>query len=121
MNDKAERPAAWVGHVVVAASDIAESAAFYLALGMRQVEQNDRVAVLELRGGTHLVVVEGEPTPGASFDLMVEDLDRTHAEWTSAGLEPSPIERGRIHDKFRVTDPAGTVVEINSTHVIGPV
>lgn len=119
MADPTERPATWVGHVVIAAADIAESADFYLSLGMREIERNDRVAVLELRGGTHLVVVEDSPAESAPFDLMVDDLDAVHAEWTTNGLTPSEIERGRIHDRFTVRDPAGTVVTVNSSHVIG--
>lgn len=121
MADQTERPATWVGHVVVSATDIAESADFYVSLGMREVERNERVAVLELRGGTHLVVVEDSPAESAPFDLMVDDLDAVHAEWTAHGFSPSEIERGRIHDRFTVRDPAGTEVTVNSSHVIGTV
>jgi hypothetical protein len=89
---------------------------------MRMVEQNPHVGVLELRGGTHLVLVPGTPAPGgAPFDLMVEDLDATHAAWKADGLDVSPIEHGRIHDAFTVPDPDGYVVTVNSTHVVGPV
>ena len=61
---------------------------------MREVETNRQVAVLELRGGTHLVLVPGaSPTNAdAPFDLMVEDLEATHAEWAGRGLDVSPIE-----------------------------
>ena len=110
-----------MGHLSVTASDIGQSADFYVSLGMREVVRNDRVVVLELRGGTHLVVVPGAPASHALFDLMVEDIDATHTAWTSLGLEPSPIERGRIHDQFTVADPSGTVVTVNSSHVVGTV
>lgn len=119
--DSTERPSTWVGHVVVTAADIAASADFYISLGMREVVRNDKVAVLELRGGTHLVVTEGSPAESAAFDLMVDDLDATHEAWTAQGLAPSTIERGRIHDAFTVRDPAGTTVTVNSTHVVGTV
>lgn len=119
MDDPAKRPAIWVGHALVTATDISKSADFYISLGMREIERNERVVVLELRGGTHLVVVEGETAESASFDLMVDDLDASHADWSSLGLAPSAIERGRIHDTFTVLDPAGTTVTVNSSHVIG--
>ncbi len=90
---------------------------------MREVGRDENVAVLELRGGTHLVILPGEPEPGAEapFDLMVEDLDATHADWTVRGFEPSPIESGRIHSAFTVRDPDGYVVTVNNSHVMGEV
>jgi catechol 2,3-dioxygenase-like lactoylglutathione lyase family enzyme len=116
-----ERPAVWVGHILVAAGNIAESADFYIQLGMREVERNSRVAVLELRGGTHLVIIAGQPASAAPFDLMVDDLDSTHARFTQLGLSPSGIERNKIHDSFTVLDPAGTMLTVNSSHVVGVV
>lgn len=117
-----ERPPVWVGHLVLNVSDLSRSVEFWREIGMRQVEKNDHVAVLELRGGTHLVLVPGTPHPGAApFDLMVEDLEATHAAWMARGLKPSDIERGRIHLAFTVPDPDGYVVTVNSTHVVGPV
>jgi len=89
---------------------------------MRQIEENAHVAVLELRGGTHLVLVPGTPKGGETpFDLMVEDLDATHQDWSARGIEVGPITRGRIHNAFEATDPDGYRVTINSSHVLGPV
>jgi catechol 2,3-dioxygenase-like lactoylglutathione lyase family enzyme len=117
-----ERPPVWVGHIVLNVSDLDRSARFWHAVGMRMVEQNPHVAVLELRGGTHLVLVPGTPQPGgAPFDLMVDDLDATRAAWQADVLAVSEIERGRIHSAFTVPDPDGYVVTVNSTHVVGPV
>jgi catechol 2,3-dioxygenase-like lactoylglutathione lyase family enzyme len=117
-----ERPPVWVGHVVLNVSDLDRSAKFWTAIGMRMVEQNPHVAVLELRGGTHLVLVPGEAQAGgAPFDLMVDDLDATHRAWRRQGLDVSDIDRGRIHDAFTVADPDGYVVPVNSSHVVGAV
>jgi catechol 2,3-dioxygenase-like lactoylglutathione lyase family enzyme len=115
------RPSVWIGHEVLAVRDLDRSADYWRDLGMREVERNEHVAVLELRGGTHLVLVPGTPSEEADapFDLMVEDLDATHAEWTARGLDPSPIERGRIHAAFTMRDPDGYRVTVNSTHVVG--
>jgi catechol 2,3-dioxygenase-like lactoylglutathione lyase family enzyme len=118
-----ERPPVWVGHVVLYASDIDRSAAFWESLGMREVGRNEHVVVLELRGGTHMVIVPGDVSaPGpAPFDLMVDDLEATRAQWDAIGLAPSAIERGDIHDAFTLTDPDGYVVTVSSSHVMGPV
>jgi catechol 2,3-dioxygenase-like lactoylglutathione lyase family enzyme len=117
------RPPVWIGHAVLAVNDVESSADFWRGIGMREVERNPQVAVLELRGGTHLVLVPGTPPENgdAPFDLMVEDLDATHADWRARGLDPSPIERGRIHASFTVRDPNGYRVKVNSSHVSGEV
>ena len=118
-----KRPAVWTGHIAISGKDPAASASFYSDIGMREVGIFDEVAIFELRGGTHLVVLKDEnPKPGpASWDLMVEDLAATHAEWTEKGLDVSPIEKGPIHEAFTVTDPDGNTITVNSTHVLGPV
>ena len=88
-------------------------------LGMRLVADGDDFAVLEMRGGTHLVLTS-DPNSAlikAEFDLMVEDLDATHTHYTELGLKPGEIERGRIHDSFDLREPGGTVMTINSSHV----
>jgi catechol 2,3-dioxygenase-like lactoylglutathione lyase family enzyme len=117
------RPSVWIGHAVLTVSDVDRSADYWRDLGMREVERNEHVAVLELRGGTHLVLVPGTPPDDADtpFDLMVEDVDATHAEWAARGLDPTPIERGRIHAAFTMRDPDGYRVTVNSSHVVGEV
>jgi catechol 2,3-dioxygenase-like lactoylglutathione lyase family enzyme len=117
------RPAVWIGHAVLTVDNVDRSADFWRGIGMREVERNPHVAVLELRGGTHLVLVPGTPPDDADapFDLMVDDLDATHAEWAARGLDPSPIELGRIHSSFTLRDPNGYRVTVNSSHVIGEV
>jgi catechol 2,3-dioxygenase-like lactoylglutathione lyase family enzyme len=117
------RPPVWIGHARLIVSDLSRSADFWRTVGMREVERNEEIVVLELRGGTHLVLRPGTP-PGkgdAPFDLMVEDLKATHAEWERRGLNVSPIERGRIHSAFVLRDPDGHNVTVNSSHVVGDV
>jgi catechol 2,3-dioxygenase-like lactoylglutathione lyase family enzyme len=117
------RPAVWTGHIVVAGKDPAVSARFYEDIGMREVGIFDEVAIFELRGGTHLVVrKDPNPKPGpAGWDLMVDDIAATHADWTSKGLTVTPIEKGPIHEAFTVTDPDGNTIQVSNSHVIGPV
>ena len=121
MTDQEQPPPVWVGHIVVNASDVPASTEFYVGIGMREVVANDDFAVLELRGGTHLVVQGGEPESAAAFDLMVEDIDAIHSAWSAAGHTPGEIQRGRIHDRFEIQDPAGTTITVNSSHVMGVV
>ena len=119
------RPHVWIGHIGPhPATDLAATVSFFERLGTRTVASMERTAVLELRGGTHVIVqtvdaVEADRT--ADFDLMVDDLDETHAAYSAAGLDPSDIRPGGIHSSFTVTDPSGIEITINSTHVAGPV
>jgi len=113
------RPAVWVGHVVLPTPDLPATHAFMLAVGMRPIAEGEGFAVLELRGGTHLVLVPAEESASgdAPFDLMVEDLAATHERFAAQGLSPSPIEEGRIHSSFTLRAPSGHTVTFNSTHV----
>ena len=118
MSERDERPPVWVGHIKMTTDRLADSQAFMVKLGMRPLFQGDDVAVLELRAGTHLVLRrEDRIDPGrAAFDLMVEDLEATHARLVDLGLEPSEIEPGRIHSSFTVRDPSGHEIVFNSSH-----
>ena len=119
MSSADERPPVWIGHVAMHTTKVAESSEFMQLIGMRLVAGGDEFAVLEMRGGTHLVLtsdVESRLVKG-SFDLMVEDLDATHARFAGLGLEPGVIERGKIHDCFELREPGGSLITFNSSHV----
>ncbi len=118
-----ERPSTWVGHVALGTSDVEKTADFFAAIGMRVLERSENVAILELRGGTHLVVLPaGSPAlPGtkAPFDLMFDDIDAIRARCVELGLSPSEIEEAHFHRAFRVVEPGGHEVTMNSSHVSG--
>jgi catechol 2,3-dioxygenase-like lactoylglutathione lyase family enzyme len=118
-----QRPPLWIGHVTLWVRDAVASAAFWEGLGLRRVWVSEQIGVLELRGGTHLVLLPGQASPPGQgqFDLMVDDLDATHASWSQQGLPVGPLTRGSIHDSFELTDPDGYVVSVLSSHVAGPV
>ncbi|MGI8663642.1 MAG: VOC family protein [Acidimicrobiales bacterium] len=124
-----ERPALWVGHVVLASHDLTRSVSFYGPLGLRQLRElhsDDGLIELEMRGGTHLVFVldPGAQTEGraAPFDLMVDDLVKTHAAMTHRGVAVSPlVHSDHDHDHFTFRDPDGYVVTVNDSHVEGAV
>ena len=117
--DHADRPAVWVGHITMNTTKLDESEAFMKQLGLRGVFRNDAVAVLELRGGTHLVVIKNETATPANtdFDFMVEDLDKTYTQFKADGLVVSEVRKGEIHDSFEITEPGGNQITFNSTHV----
>jgi len=123
MSEQDERPAIAVAHVVLHTPRLAESFTFMRTIGMRPISDGPRVSILEMRGGTHLILMLDESaTPrDASFDLMVDDLHATHRHFEALGLAPSPIEvRPMVsHELFTVREPGGHTITIYSSHVAG--
>lgn len=119
MTTDSERPPVWVGHVVLRTRRQTESAAFMRALGMRFIVAEDDAVILELRGGTHLILLDDKDAePGdAPFDLMVDDIEATHRICASQGLSPTKIEKGSIHRTFFVTEPSGHRIKFFDSHV----
>ena len=118
-----QRPRVAVAHVVLETDRMDASARFMQAIGMRPVFLGPQVSILELRGGTHLILMRKDKVVGgaAAFDLMVDDIHATHRQWASQGLGPSPIEaRPAIdHEVFIISEPAGNVITVFSSHVSG--
>ena len=114
-----QRPPVGIGHVGMYSPTVNETTAFMLSIGMREVLSKADFAVLEMRGGTHLVITADPESDliGSRFDLMVDDLDATHQKYNALGLKPGKIDRGQIHDSFDLREPGGTVITFNSTHV----
>lgn len=100
-----------------------QSASFMQALGMRAIFLGPQISVLELRGGTHLILMLKPEVKGgaAPFDLMVDDLHEAHRRYTAQGFAPSAIEpRPAIdHEVFTLREPAGHVITISSSHASG--
>jgi hypothetical protein len=118
-----QRPPVAVGHVRLPVVDVGAAAKWLETVGLRPIVTMADLAVLELRGGTHVVVRQGEqpPTAGtvAPFDLMVDDIDAAHRDYAGKGLSPSLIRRGRIHDSFDLPGPGGWTFTVNSSHASG--
>lgn len=123
--DTDPRPVVAIGHIGPhRVTDVDAAVRFFEQIGTRTVAVMPAMAILEVRGGTHLIVRKVDridPGATAAFDLMVDDIDLAYADLEAAGLEPSPIERGGIHSSFVVVDPSGTAVTITSSHAMGPV
>jgi hypothetical protein len=116
------RPPVWVGHVVLETDRLKETEEFMRKIGMRPIAQRPEVAVLEMRGGTHLVLVAKPEVVagGAPFDLMVEDLHATRRHFIGLGLAPTPIEKASFdHECFLLREPAGHLITFFSSHVAG--
>ena len=116
MNDS--RPDIAIGHVRLQVGNVATTTDFFVKLGIRTVVEQESFAVLELRGGTHLVLrtweePERSPVP---FDVMVDDIDATYAHLKGHGMEVTDISRGRIHDSFAVQTPDRRALTMNSSH-----
>ncbi len=97
------RPAIAIGYVQLPVVNVAMTTDFFVKLGIRTIVTQEDFAVLELRGGTHLVLrpweePEGSPVP---FDLMVDDIDAAYAHIKGHGMDVTAIIRGRIHDISR--------------------
>jgi len=118
-----QRPPVAVGHVRLNVVDVGTAARWLETVGLRPIVTMDGLAVLELRGGTHVVVRRAEQPPdsgtGAPFDLMVDDVDAAQRDYAAKGLSPSPIRRGRIHDSFDLAGPDGWTFTVNSSHASG--
>ena len=84
------RPRLAVGHVNLEVEDVGDTYDFFVNHGMRDIFRSDDFGVLELRGGTHLVLSRAkaaiEPGREAPFDLMVDDIDEARAEFSRAGV-----------------------------------
>ena len=127
IKDRAEDqvPPIAIGHVTLRVSDIGRAADFYRALGLRPVLKREGLAILELRGGTHLVLFRAEGRPEAGpvsvFDFMVEDIEAAHAAVRGAGIEGTAIDEDHLagHLWFEVTDPDGYVLKVFSSHTAG--
>lgn len=117
---KGERPPVAVGHVHLETHAVRETIDFFRALGLRHVFRSDTFGVLELRGGTHLIVSEREKPVrngiAAAFDIMVDDIEDAHRIYGRKGFEPSEITSGSVHSSFYVKVPSGHRLKITSSH-----
>ena len=119
------RPPVAIGHVSLRVTDVPQATKYFVTLGLRLIHQTQTIAVLELRGGTHLVL---RPTPEpiqpgakAPFDLMVDDIGKARQEYGAVGMNPSEIETGMVHRWFTLVGPDGYELTVTSSHTSGRV
>ncbi len=105
-------------------AEVSKAAAFYQALGMREVMNRPGMAIFELRGGTHLLLfrARGKPRAGPvrSFDFIVDDVDEFKAQLQAKGISAGEIHHDErsFHRWFEVADPDGHVLGIYSNHTV---
>ena len=125
MRKKSLPPPVAVGHVILRVSDVGESERFYLSLGLRPIESRPFMAILEMRGGTHLMLFKArrKPSRGAApaFDFMVDDVRAFRTSLKKAGIRGTGLGYDRVsgHHAFRITDPDGHVLSVYSSHTGG--
>jgi hypothetical protein len=115
------RPPVAIGHIEYPVADVAKSSTFLRILGIRPIYRDRQFGVMELRGGTHIILTKlKEPIAkkaAAPFDLIVDDVDAFRASCRERGLKPSRMTRGSVHDSFELVDPNGYTFTILSTPV----
>ena len=109
-----------VGRWALCVSDVSRALAFYAALGLRVVLHQPHLAVFELRGGTHLMLVQATGThprgPVTSFGLVVEDASAYRERVAAAGADVSAewVDARARRRGFDMTDPDGHVLSVLS-------
>jgi catechol 2,3-dioxygenase-like lactoylglutathione lyase family enzyme len=136
---KNSTPAAAFGHFVLKVSDLSVSYEFYTKLGLLPFGKFPDLAVIELRGGTHILLFDKDqetPFPigpshigqrGAFFserlDLMIEgksksDLDEYRKTLIEKGLVVDEIAQESLfgHAYFQLSDPDGNGITVYTSH-----
>ena len=130
-----------VAHLVFKVADLKSSCQFYSKLGLPPFATDDKVAIIELRGGTHLLLLSVDEPAGEEiaesvtgqfhkrfseqFDLMIEgkgldELKKYRLELLSRGIAAGeiPDETFFGHHLFCTKDPDGNGITIYTSHSI---
>jgi len=130
-----------VAHLILKVSDLKSSCQFYSNLGIPPFAVDGKVAIIELRGGTHLLLFEfdnlvreglAESSTGQfhkrfseKFDLMIKgkglnELKKYRLELISRGIGAGeiPDETFFGHHLFCIKDPDGNGITIYTSHAI---
>ena len=128
-----------VAHLVFKVADLESSCRFYSNLGLPPFAIDEKVAIVELRGGTHLLLLEGDQLADMAesvtgqfhkrlseqFDLMIKgkglnDLKKCRLELISRGIAAGeiPDETFFGHHLFCIEDPDGNGITIYTSHAI---
>jgi len=128
-----------VAHLVFKVANLKSSCQFYSNLGLPPFYIEEKIAIIELRGGTHLVLLSVDEPAGEDvaesvtgqfhkrfseqFDLMIEgknldDLKKYRSELISRGIAVGEIPDEAVfgHHLFCVKDPDGNGITIYTSH-----
>jgi catechol 2,3-dioxygenase-like lactoylglutathione lyase family enzyme len=132
-------PAATLGHFIMKVSDIDRSYQFYTKLGLRPFGRFPELAIIELRGGTHILLFGKDDelpfSPSSShlgqrgsffnerLDLMIagksrSDLELYRTTLLEKGLSVDAIAQDQFfgHDYFQLADPDGNGITVYTSH-----
>src|SRR5580700_10349310 len=130
-----------VAHLVFKVADLKSSCEFYSNLGLPPFTIDEEAAIIELRGGTHLILLEVDQLAGEGvaqsltgqfhktfseqFDLMIKgkglnELKKYRLELISRGIAAGEIPDEAVfgHHLFCVKDPDGNGITIYTSHAI---
>jgi len=130
-----------VAHLVFKVADLKSSCQFYSNLGLPPFFVDDEVAIIELHGGTHLILLSIDSQAGEDiaesltgqfhkrfserFDLMIKgkdlnELKKYRLELISRGIAAGeiPDEMFFGHHLFCIKDPDGNGITIYTSHAI---
>ena len=130
-----------VGHLAFKVADLKSSCQFYANLGIPPFAIEEKVAIIELRGGTHLLLLEVDQRSGEGiaesltgqfherfseqFDLMIkgkslDELQEYRLDLISRGIAAGeiPDETFFGHHLFCIKDPDGNGITIYTSHSI---
>ena len=123
-----------IGHLALTVADLEASYRFYIDLGLRSFAKEDAMAILELRGGTHLLLFKAggpvgqdegpfDQAKAESIDLMIagrsrDELEALRSHLVERGHAPEPIPDRRFfgHYVFKAKDPDGNEVTVSTSH-----
>src|SRR5580704_12638381 len=130
-----------VAHLVFKVADLKRSCQFYSNLGIPPFSIAGKIALIELRGGTHLLLLEVDQLAGGGladsvtgqfhqrfseqFDHKIKskglsELEHYRLELISRGIAAGeiPDETFFGHHLFGIKDPDGNGITIYSSHAI---
>ena len=130
-----------VAHLVFKVADLKSSCQFYANLGIPPFAIDGESAIVELRGGTHLILLSGDQQAAEGvaesltgqfhkrfseqFDLMIkgkglDELKKYRLELISRGITAGeiPDETFFGHYLFCIKDPDGNGITIYTSHAI---
>jgi catechol 2,3-dioxygenase-like lactoylglutathione lyase family enzyme len=132
-------PAAAFAHFVMKVNDINISYQFYTKFGLRPIGIFSDVAIIELRGGTHILLFnKNDELPfslspsklgqrgdfsNERLDLMIDSKSRSDLELYRTTLMENGLSVDEIapdqffgHYYFRLADPDGNGITVNTSH-----
>src|ERR1700741_4600156 len=104
-----------VAHLVFKVADLKSSCQFYSNLGLPPFYIEEKIAIVELRGGTHLVLLSVDEPAGED---VAENLKKYRSELISRGIAAGEIPDEGVfgHYLFCIKDPDGNGITIYTSH-----